>query len=66
MRSPITQFAWQVVATYGYSWKYTGYDVTALVGFRAIGVNYSQGSGADYLAINEILYGPIIGVSFRF
>jgi hypothetical protein len=61
-----SQFAWQAVATYGYRWQYTGYDVTALVGFRAIGVNYSQGSGADYLAINEILYGPINGVRFRF
>jgi hypothetical protein len=61
-----SQFAWQAVATYGYSWKYTGYDVTALVGFRAIGVNYTQGSGVDALAINEILYGPIIGVRFRF
>src|SRR5262249_12905457 len=46
-----SQFAWQAIATYGYSWQYTGYDVTALIGFRAIGVNYSQGSGPDYLAI---------------
>jgi hypothetical protein len=61
-----SQFAWQVVGTYGYSWKYTGYDVTALVGFRAIGVNYSQGSGTDFFSMNEILYGPIVGVSARF
>jgi hypothetical protein len=61
-----SQFAWQVVGTYGYSWKYTGYDVTALVGFRAIGVNYTQGSGVDFFSMNEILYGPIIGVRFRF
>ncbi len=61
-----SQFAWQVVGTYGYSWKYTGYDVTALVGFRAIGVNYTQGAGADFFAMNEILYGPIFGVRFRF
>jgi len=61
-----SQFAWQAVATYGYTWQYTGYDISALIGFRAIGVNYSQGSGANALAINEILYGPIIGVKFRF
>jgi hypothetical protein len=53
-------------STYSYSWQYTGYDVSAEIGFRAIGVNYNQGSGADTLAINEILYGPIIGVKFRF
>ena len=61
-----SKFAWQAVATYGYSWQQAGYDITALIGFRAIGVNYSQGSGVDTTAINEILYGPIIGVRFRF
>ncbi len=61
-----SQFAWQAVATYAYTWQHTGWDVAALVGFRALGVNYSQGSGADGLTINEVLYGPIIGVRFRF
>jgi hypothetical protein len=39
-----------------------------LLGFRALGVNYSSPSGAGISAvtINEVLYGPIIGVSFRF
>jgi hypothetical protein len=60
------QFTWQVVGTYGYSWKYTGYDVSALVGFRALSMNYSQGSGANAFALNELFYGPIIGVRFRF
>lgn len=61
-----SQFSWQAVAAYSYSWKYTGYDVAAVIGFRALGVNYTQGSGVDYFALNEVLYGPIIGVSFRF
>jgi hypothetical protein len=60
------QFTWQAVATYGYRWQYTGYDVTALVGFRALAMNYSQGSGPDYFSLNELFYGPIIGVRFRF
>ena len=33
---------------------------------RALGVNYSQGSGLNAVGINETLYGPIIGVSYRF
>jgi len=61
-----SQFAWQAVAAYSYSWQYTGYDIAAAIGFRALGVNYAQGGGVDALAINEIYYGPIIGVSFRF
>lgn len=37
-----------------------------MLGFRVLGVNYSTGNGIDAAGMNEILYGPIIGVSFRF
>ena len=63
-----SQFSWQAIAVYSYAWQYTGYQVAALLGFRALGVNYSSpsGAGVDAVSINEVLYGPIIGVSFRF
>lgn len=61
-----SQFSWQTVAAYTYLWQATGYQVGATIGFRALGVNYSSGSGPDAVGINEILYGPIIGASFRF
>ncbi len=63
-----SQLTWQAVAVYSYEWQFTGYQVAALLGFRALGVNYSSPSGAgiNAVGINEILYGPIIGVSFRF
>ncbi len=63
-----SQFSWQAVAVYSYAWQYSGYQIAALLGFRALGVNYSSPSGAgiNAVTINEILYGPIIGVSFRF
>jgi MFS family permease len=40
--------------------------IAALIGFRALGVDYTSGSGIDAFRFNEVLYGPIIGVSFRF
>jgi hypothetical protein len=61
-----SQFSWQAVAAYTYLWQATGYQVGATIGFRALGVNYSSGSGRDAVGINETLYGPIIGASFRF
>jgi hypothetical protein len=63
-----SQFTWQAIAVYSYAWQYAGYQVAALLGFRALGVNYSSPSGAgiNAVSINEVLYGPIIGVSFRF
>jgi len=62
-----SQFAWQAVAAYSYAWQFTGYQIAAVLGFRALGVNYSAASGTDTVSsINQVLYGPIIGASFRF
>ena len=62
-----SQFSWQAVAVYSYAWQLDGgQKLAALLGFRALGVNYSSGSGLDAVGINETLYGPIIGVSYRF
>lgn len=57
---------WQAVAAYSYAWQFTGYEVAAVAGFRALGVNYSTPGGANGFDLNETMYGPIIGVSFRF
>lgn len=61
-----SQFSWQAVAAYTYLWQASGYQVGATIGFRALGVNYGSGAGPDAVGINETLYGPIIGASFRF
>lgn len=62
-----SQISWQAVGAYSYAWQFTGYQIAALIGFRALGVDYvSPGGGTDSFGFNEVLYGPIIGVSFRF
>ena len=61
-----SQFAWQAVAAYSYAWQFSGYQIAAVLGFRALGVNYRSGSAPDTVGIDEVLYGPIIGASFRF
>lgn len=62
-----SQISWQAVAVYSYAWQFTGYQIAALIGFRALGVDYvSPSGGTDAFGFNEVLYGPIIGVSFRF
>lgn len=62
-----SQFSWQAVAVYSYAWELDGgQKLAALLGFRALGVNYSSGSGLNAVGINETLYGPIIGISYRF
>ena len=44
----------------------TGYHIAALIGLSRHRRELQPGSGVDTSGINEILYGPIIGVSFRF
>lgn len=62
-----SQFSWQAVAAYGYTWQLENRQtLSAMLGFRALSVAYSQGSGNDNVSINELMYGPIIGLSYRF
>ena len=59
-----SNFEWQAVAVYSYAWQFTGYQLAALVGYRALGVNYSNPGNNN--SIDLVLHGPIIGASVRF
>src|SRR5262249_71887 len=59
-----SNFEWQALGVYSYAWQFTGYQVAALIGYRAIGVNYLNTGNNN--SINLVLHGPLIGVSFRF
>ena len=58
--------SWQAIAVYSYDWQFSGYRIAALLGFRALGVNYNSGSGATAFGLNEVFYGPVVGASVRF
>ena len=42
-----SQFAWQAVAVYSYSWQFSGYGLGGLIGYRALGVSYVSGTGIN-------------------
>ena len=54
-----SQFTWQAMAGFGYSFHEYG---NLLLGYRAIGTDYSNG-GFTY---NLVAHGPILGYEFRF
>ena len=56
-----SQFAWQAVGVYSYAWQFSGYQLAGVIGYRALGVNYTTGSGIDTNGVNVVLHGPIIG-----
>jgi hypothetical protein len=59
-----SNFEWQAVAVYSYAWQFTGYQLAALIGYRALGVNYTNTGNNN--SVDLVLHGPIIGVSVRF
>jgi ABC-type proline/glycine betaine transport system permease subunit len=48
----------------GYAWQFTGYELAALIGYRALGVNYTNTGNNNN--VDLVLHGPIIGFSVRF
>jgi len=61
-----SNLTWQAFAGYNAAWQFTGFQLAAVVGFRALGVDYSGSSGAAMNTVNLVLYGPVIGGSIRF
>jgi hypothetical protein len=59
-----SNFEWQAVGVYSYAWQFTGYQLAALIGYRALGVDYTNVGNNN--SVNLVLHGPIIGFSVRF
>ncbi len=62
-----SKFSWQ--ATGGYSYDFAeknGITYSGLIGFRALYVDYVQGTGKNRYGYNMLQYGPLIGVGMRF
>ena len=57
----------QAVGTYAYRFGRSGsVDWSVVLGYRALHVDYSRGSGNDLFRMNILQHGPIIGVNARF
>lgn len=61
-----SQFAWQAVGVYSYSWQFTGYSLAGVIGYRALAVDYSTGWGSNAAGANLVLHGPLVGFTLRF
>lgn len=58
-----SELAWQVYADVG--WKASDL-MTILLGYRAIAMDYEQGSGRDYVNYDLTIAGPQLGAAFTF
>lgn len=62
-----SDFTWQAVATFNSELCLSDrYVVDAYVGYRALSVDYSQGSGNSRYEYDVIQHGPVLGMTVRF
>ena len=62
-----SEFSWQVLATYNMQLCIVdGYVLDSYLGYRALSVDYSQGSGTSRYEYNALQQGPVIGASLRY
>jgi opacity protein-like surface antigen len=61
-----SKISWQAVGGYVHNFQLYGLNWAAMIGYRALEVDYSQGSGDSERGINLVMHGPIVGVGLRF
>jgi hypothetical protein len=61
-----SSFSWQAVGVYSYGWKVDNHVLAAMIGYRALAANYSEGWGLNTRGMDIIMHGPLIGLSVKF
>ena len=62
-----SKFSWQAIAAIDYDlFKFNGATWSGMVGYKALHVDYSQGSGLSQYEYNMTMFGPILGITARF
>jgi hypothetical protein len=58
-----SDFTWNVVGTFQYHLSRT---VALSVGYRALDIDYEQGSGVNQFQFDVLMHGPLLGAVFHF
>jgi hypothetical protein len=62
-----SDFTWQVIATYDFQICVTErYAIDGYLGYRALSVDYSEGSGFNRYEFDALQQGPVMGATLRF
>jgi len=61
-----SDFAWSILGLFGYKWEASGIEWAILAGYRALGQDYTTGSGPQRFRWDTVMHGPVLGFSIRF
>jgi hypothetical protein len=60
-----SKFSWQVVGTYGFDTTCLGTPLHAVLGYRALAVDYSENGRYGKEGLDLIQHGPVMGATFN-
>lgn len=60
-----SEFSWQAVGTYGFDTRFLGTPLHAVIGYRALAVDYSENGRFGKNGLDVVLHGPVMGVTFN-
>jgi hypothetical protein len=61
-----SDFAWSALGLLGWRFTMLGLDSAVLGGHRALGQDYSTGSGLRSFRFDATMHGPVVGLNVRF
>ncbi|WP_292528201.1 outer membrane beta-barrel protein [Methylocystis sp.] len=61
-----SKFGWQFYGGYSRDFEFRGLKFTSLIGYRAVGIDYSTWANGRENGLNAIIHGPVTGVGMRF
>jgi outer membrane immunogenic protein len=61
-----SKFSWQLAGGYSHDMKIGDWTITNTIGYRALSVDYSNGSGFSQKGVDAVIHGPVMETSFRF
>ncbi len=61
-----SKFSWQLSAGYSHDMKIANWTITNTIGYRALSVDYTNGSGNSQKGFDAIIHGPVAETSLQF
>ncbi len=61
-----SKISWQAVGGYVHNFQFNGLNCQGMIGYRALEVDYSKGSGVQQSGLDVVMHGPIVGLGLQF
>lgn len=61
-----SKFSWQFYGGYSYDFQFNGMNLTGLIGYRSLGMDFSKWVDGRENGINAVMHGPVTGVGMKF